>query len=173
MKYQVRGETPEVVGSLIHYWKYYILNILNILNIIITSKPVPVDEREVYSKVSFYWDGDRHEDADGEEDISKRVEEVGEEMIVRLKTRDNQPMAGVAKMFVEDFHVGFYETEQQEHEVWQCQGDQQVVEVALKWLLTEDQNCNNISKHSKHGENDTEVSFFNEKADYRKGGRFI
>ena len=132
------------------------------------SRPVSIDEREIDGKISFYWDGDCHEDAGREEDVSKGVEEVREEMIVRLETEDNQPMVGVAKKFVEDFHVGLYETEEQEDEVWHCQGYQQVVEVAFKWLLTEDQNGANISNSSKHWENGTEVSTYNVKVDYRE-----
>ena len=126
-------------------------------------RPLSIDEREIDGKISFYWDGDCHEDAGREEDVSKGVEEVREEMIVGLKTEDNQPMVGVAQKFMEDCHVGLYETEQQEHEVWHCQGYQQVVEVAFKWLLTEDQNRANISNGSKHWENDTEVSTCNAK----------
>ena len=53
-------------------------------------------------------------------------------MIVRLKTQDNQPMVGVRMKFMKDFRDGFYETEQQEHQVQHCQGNQQVVEVAFK-----------------------------------------
>ena len=82
-------------------------------------------------------------------------------MIVRLKTQDNQPMVGVRMKFMKDFRDGFYETEQQEHQVRHCQGYQQVVEVTFEGLLTEDQNRTNISKRSKHGENDTEVSTCN------------
>ena len=82
-------------------------------------------------------------------------------MIVRLKTQDNQPMVGVIMKFMKDFRDGFCETEQQEHQVRHCQGYQQVVEVTFEGLLTEDQNRTNISKRSKHGENDTEVSTCN------------
>ena len=67
-------------------------------------------------------------------------------------------MVGVDKMFFEDFYVGFYEAEQQEHQVCHRQGYQQVVEVALKGLLTEDHNGSNVSQHPKHAEKYTEIS---------------
>ena len=80
-------------------------------------RPVSIDEREIDCKISFYGDGDCHEDAGREEDVSKGVEEVGEKMIVGLKTEDNQPMVGVPQNSMKDCHDSLYETEKQEHQV--------------------------------------------------------
>ena len=79
-------------------------------------------------------------------------------MVVRLKSPGNHPVVGVDQMFFEDLHAGFYEAEQEEYQVCHRQGYQQVVEVALKGLLTEDHNGSNVSQHPKHAEKYTEIS---------------
>ena len=46
--------------------------------------PIFVNDWSEYSKISFNRDGDGHENATGEEDISEGIEEVGEEVVMNL-----------------------------------------------------------------------------------------
>ena len=121
-------------------------------------EPVSVCEREVNCQISFNWDGDCHQDADGEEDVVERVEEVREEMKVSLNTPVSQPVVCLAQRLVESFPDWLQQTEYQEEHVGDRQSYQQVVEVTFERLLAENQNRREVRKDSKNWENYAEIT---------------
>ena len=104
-----------------------------------------------YGQVPLYGDGDGHEDAGGEEDVVEGVEEVRQQVVVDLGHQATNG-CGVSFVILKSSSYTLRDTDDQEEEVANGEGDQQVVEVALEGPPGEDPDGEDVCQDAGGGE---------------------
>ena len=113
--------------------------------------PVSVDERMKDGEVPLYGDGDGHEDAGAEEDVVEGVEEVGEQVVMDLGHHSSD--AGrISTVILKCSPHTLRDADDQEEEVANGEGDQQVVEVALEGPPGEDPDGEEVGEDAGGGQ---------------------
>ena len=111
-------------------------------------------------EVPLYGDGDGHEDAGAEEDVVEGVQEVGQQVVVDLGHQATKG-CGVSFVILKCSPHTLRDADDQEEEVANGEGDQQVVEVALESLLRENTDGEDIGQNAEHGQDDVAMTLCN------------
>ena len=122
--------------------------------------PVSVHQWMEDGEVPLYGDGDGHEDAGAEEDVVEGVQEVGQQVVVDLGHQTTNG-CGVSFVILKCSPHTLRDADDQEEEVANGEGDQQVVEVALESLLREDTDGEDVCQDAEHGQDDVAMALCN------------
>ena len=113
--------------------------------------PHLVDQGMEDGEVPLYGDGDGHEDAGAEEDVVEGVEEVGEQVVMDLGHHSSD--AGrISTVILKCSPHTLRDADDQEEEVANGEGDQQVVEVALEGSPGEDPDGEEVGEDAGGGQ---------------------
>ena len=122
--------------------------------------PVSVDQGMEDGEVPLYGDGDGHEDAGAEEDVVEGVQEVGEQVVMDLGDHSSDT-GRISTVILKCSPHTLRDADDQEEEVANGEGDQQVVEVALESLLREDADGEDVCQDTEHGQYDVAMTLCN------------
>ena len=119
--------------------------------------PVSVNKWMEDGQISLNRDGDSHKDAGAEEDVVERIEKVGEEEMVE-KYSLARHWARVGSVLLKGGSGALCYTQNQEEQVTDCQGYQEIVEITLETLLWENANGQNIGDDAKHSQHNVPIA---------------